>query len=243
MPRYAVTLEYLGTAFHGFQKQPGLLTVQGSLEKALLTVTGEEIKVSGAGRTDAGVHAVGQAAAFDLPFEADTEKAMRSITALLPDGAAVTSMREVADGFDPRRNALWREYRYFILNRRAPSPLVGGLSFHFPSGLDLEPMVRACALALGEHDFSAFRTGSEERSTVREVMRCEAERPFRDMVVVTVRANAFLYKMVRILCGALLEVGSGGMNLEGFSSHLEGGVKPCADPLPAHGLFLWEVGY
>ncbi|MBU4241522.1 MAG: tRNA pseudouridine(38-40) synthase TruA, partial [Actinobacteria bacterium] len=116
MTRYAITIEYRGTHFHGFQKQPGLPTVQGALENALLTFTGEETVVQGAGRTDAGVHAVGQAVAFEVPGGLNTGKATRGLNALLPPGVAITAMRAVRDDFDPRRDAIWREYRYFILN-------------------------------------------------------------------------------------------------------------------------------
>ena len=120
MPRYLLTVEYVGTDYHGFQRQAGLATVQGALEQAITAFTGMEVHVQGAGRTDAGVHAVGQAAAFDLPVEVDAGQYRASLNALLPKGVAATAMDLVREGFDPRREAAWREYRYFILNRPAP---------------------------------------------------------------------------------------------------------------------------
>lgn len=244
MARYLVTLEYRGTSFHGFQKQPGLPTIQGALESALVAFMGEEIRAHGAGRTDTGAHALGQAAAFDMPYEVDEARTIISINALLPNGISVTSMRRVSDGFDVRRDAIWREYRYFILNRTAPSALLDEFTYHFPRSLDLERMREACSLCLGEHNLSAFKAKSQEESSTRNIMVCETVEIFPGLLSLFLRANSFLYKMVRIMGGALVSVGSGRMTVEEFRSYLEkGGASPCADPLPARGLFLWLVEY
>ena len=242
--RYLVTLEYRGTPFHGFQKQPGLPTIQGALESALVAFTGEELRSQGAGRTDTGTHALCQAAAFDLPYEVDEARTIVSINALLPNGVSVTSMRRVRDGFDPRRDASWREYRYFILNRAAPSALLDEFTYHFTGSLELERMREACSACLGEHDLSAFKAKPQEESSIRNIMVCEIVEVFPGFLNFVVRANSFLYKMVRIMAGALVSVGSERMTVEEFSSYLEkGGASPCADPLPARGLFLWLVEY
>jgi tRNA pseudouridine38-40 synthase len=244
LPRYLVTVEYSGTDFHGFQKQPGLSTVQGEMESAITRFTGEDVRVMGCGRTDTGVHALGQAAAFDLSREVDIPKAFNSLNALLPRGIAVTKMVAARDGFDPRRDALWREYRYFILNRRAPSPVLEDYTHHVAASLDVELMARACGLFTGEHDFSAFRVkGSTEESSVREVLGCDFTYARADILCFRVRANAFLYRMVRIMAGAVKAVGCARMSLGELDSHLEGGDMPCAAPLPACGLFLWMVEY
>lgn len=244
MTRYLVTLEYRGSQFHGFQKQPGLPTIQGALEAALVSLTGRELRAHGAGRTDTGVHSLGQTAAFDLPFEADTGRTVVSLNALLPSGVSVSSMRKVRDDFDPRRDALWREYRYFILNRAAPSALLDEFTYHFPWSLDRELLDRACEAFRGEHDFSAFRARSQEESSVRTLHKCEVVEVFGGVLGFIVRADSFLYKMVRILTGALTSVGSGRMTLEELTGHLAGGgSSPCADPLPSRGLFLWRVVY
>ncbi|MBU4175853.1 MAG: tRNA pseudouridine(38-40) synthase TruA, partial [Actinobacteria bacterium] len=192
MTRYAITIEYRGTHFHGFQKQPGLPTVQGALENALLTFTGEETVVQGAGRTDAGVHAVGQAVAFEVPGGLNTGKATRGLNALLPPGVAITAMRAVRDDFDPRRDAIWREYRYFILNRLLPSPLLEEYTYHPPRELDLPLMEQACALVPGERDFSAFKAKSEDESCVRKVVRCELLDVAPGVICLVVRAESFL---------------------------------------------------
>ncbi len=230
--------------FHGFQKQPGLPTIQGALEGALVALTGREIRVFGAGRTDTGAHAVGQAAAFDMPGEVDAARTLVSLNALLPEGVAATTMRPVADGFDPRRDALWREYRYFILNRAAPSALLDEFTYHYSRELDVEKMNEACGAFVGRHDFSAFRAKSPDESSVRDVLACDTVEIFEGLVSIRVRADSFLYRMVRIMAGAAVSVGSGKINLEELSACIENpAAKPCADPLPARGLFLWQVAY
>lgn len=245
MPRYLVRLEYKGTGFHGFQKQPGFATVQGALESALVTYSGEEVSTAGAGRTDAGVHAVGQVATFDLSSEVETDRVMRGLNGLLPRGVAVTHMRRVPGGFDPRRDAIWREYRYLILNRRFPSPLLEEFAFHMHGELDRPLVDEACSLAVGKHNFSAFRVKAEEGSTSREVLLCETGQFdwFPGLLYLRVRAGSFLYRMVRVMAGAIVAVGTGRMSTAEFAGHLTGGSRPCAEPLPAHGLFLWEVAY
>ena len=244
LPRYLITVEYVGTDYHGFQRQAGLATVQGALEQAITTFTGQEVRVQGAGRTDAGVHAAGQAAAFDLAREADVGQFLASLNALLPRGIAATRMVMVRDGLDPRRHASWREYRYFILNRRAPSPILEAYTHHVSSPLDRDRMRMACELFAGEHDFSAFRLkGKPEETSVRRVLECELTEPYPWLLCVRVRANAFLYRMVRIMAGAVKDAGCGRMEPEDLEKHLLGGDRPCADPLPARGLFLWQVAY
>ncbi|MHB8894017.1 MAG: tRNA pseudouridine(38-40) synthase TruA [Candidatus Geothermincolia bacterium] len=244
MARYSLTLEYAGATFHGFQRQPGLSTIQGELESAVRRITGEDALVMGAGRTDAGVHAIGQVAAIDLDREVDVPRLLTGLNAVLPGGIAVTGMSEARADFDPRRDAVWREYRYFILNRSAPSPVLRDFTCHVPTPLDLSAMGRACGLVVGEHDFSAFRVkGDSAESAVRNVLECELTRPAGHMLCLRVRANAFLYRMVRILAGAVTAAGSGRMDVDELRGHLEGGTSPCADPLPAEGLFLWRVEY
>jgi tRNA pseudouridine38-40 synthase len=245
MPRYLVRLEYKGTDFHGFQKQQGVPTIQGALDSAVLAFTGEEVHSLGAGRTDAGVHALAQAAAFDLSRKLEVGRALKSVNALLPPGIAVTDMRQVPEAFDPRRDAAWREYRYFILNRACPSPLLAELAFHLAGRVDWGLAQKALALVVGEHNFSAFRVKAEEDTTLRTVLECELSLPDfpAGLVCMRVRADAFLYKMVRILAGAVVAVGCGRMSLEELEGHLGGGTRPCAEPLPAHGLYLWEVAY
>jgi tRNA pseudouridine38-40 synthase len=244
MTRYLVTLEYRGTPFHGFQKQPGLPTIQGALESALVSITGEELRVQGAGRTDTGTHALGQAAAFDMPYDVDEGRTVVSMNALLPNGISVTSMRNVRDGFDARRDAVWREYRYFILNRSSPSALLDEFTYHFTGTLEMQEMRELCSAFLGEHDLSAFKAKSQDESSVRNILKCEIVELFPGVLNFVVRANSFLYKMVRIMAGALVSAGSGRTTVEEVRGYLQNGAdSPCADPLPARGLFLWLVEY
>jgi len=245
LPNYCARVEYRGTNFHGFQKQPGIPTIQGALEDALLTLAGEYVHVLGAGRTDAGVHAAGQMVSFSLSGNFEIPMFLRSLNALLPNGIAVSHIKRVREKFDPRRDALWREYRYFILNRETPSPLLEEYAFFYSHNLDKKLLGEACELTLGEHDFSAFRVGSEEKNTVRNIMKCEVGEfdCFQGLIHITVRSNSFLYKMVRVLCRALLNVASGKWDIHDYRKKLEGGAGPCAEPLPPHGLFLWDVAY
>jgi tRNA pseudouridine38-40 synthase len=242
--RYLLKVEYAGTLFYGFQKQPGLSTVQGELEEAVFRITGERVRVMGAGRTDAGVHAIGQAVAFDLCAGIDIQRVQGGLNAVLPPGIAVGEMAAVRGDLDPRRDALWREYRYFILNRKARSPVLADYTHHVTTILDGPLIERACSLMVGVHDFSAFRVkGDKEDHAVREVKECELSRSGAGLLCIRVCANAFLYRMVRIMAGAITAAGSSRMSMDELAAHLEGGVSPCADPLPACGLFLWRVAY
>lgn len=244
LARYLITLQYVGAGFHGFQKQPFVPTVQGALEQALCTLIGRETPVLGAGRTDAGVHALGQAAAFDIEPGRDVSRIVPGLNALLPRGISVTGMARVRDDMDPRRDALWREYRFFLLNTPAPSALLEDYTVHIHKPLDKTLMSEACSRAVGEHDFSAFRAqGSPEDSGVRRVIECDLEEVWPSVLQFRVRATAFLYRMVRIMAGAVTEVGSGRASLEDLSAWLKGGDRPCAVPLPPQGLFLWKVAY
>lgn len=218
--------------------------MQGELEEAVGRITGRPTAVSGAGRTDAGVHAVGQVVSFDVEDGAELEALLAGLNAVLPRGLKVVSLRRVRDDFDPRRDALWREYRYFVLNRAAPGALLGDFTHHFRGTIDIELARQACGTMVGAHDFGAFRvSGSQAGSTWREVLLCDTRRLRGDVVLIRVRADAFLYRMARIMAGAILEVASGRMLPVELRAHLDGGDVPCAAPLPAKGLFLWRVEY
>jgi tRNA pseudouridine38-40 synthase len=243
MARYAVRMEYRGTDLYGFQRQKGLPTVQGELEKVLERIAQEPVDAVGAGRTDAGVHAAGQVVAFDLKRDITVERLQNSLNSLLPRGISVIGARETDPGFDPRRQALWREYRYFILNRRSPSAILDEFTCHIRRPLDIDRMSTACSLPVGSHDFSAFMAASEPATTSRTILECGVERVRQDVLSIIVRADSFLYRMVRIISSAVVAVGAGRMTPEEFESHLRGGEKPCAPPLPAGGLFLWRVEY
>lgn len=243
MGNYMLTLSYEGTGYKGFQKQPGLPTVQGKLEEALGRVAVLESPLYAAGRTDAGVHAKGQVVNFHGKLRVAPERLPRSLNALLPPDIAVLGCREVEEGFHARRSALAREYAYYLFLGTYPSPFLRRFSFHVGRGLDEEAMKEALSGVPGVHDFASFCRREEGRSTVREVMEA---RIFRqgELLCVRVRANAFAWMMMRMLCGALLEVGKGRWSPGSFLELLHEGERDRPVPaLPPHGLFLEKVYY
>lgn len=254
MRRTKMILEYMGTRYSGWQKQPHAPSVQEELESALSTLLREDIEVLGAGRTDAGVHAYGQVATFDTSADVDLGKVRWSLNAILPDDIAVKELEEVPYEFDARRDAAWREYHYFILNRPYPSAFFSGLTLHIARPLDVASMDAAAKHLIGKHDFAAFCQISEvEGSTVREVLEAEvksdgnivwAGEPLEGLVTIRVRAQAFLYNMVRIIAGTLLDVGSGKLSPDDVRSILDSKDRTKAGrTAPPHALTLVKVAY
>ena len=203
------TIEYDGTAFAGSQVQPNARTVQGELEEALNRLIGEETKVRLAGRTDAGVHATGQVVAFclprELPWAGGLPVLQRRLNALLPSDLALRSLRRAPRGFDPRRDARWRVYRYRILVNGARRPLEGHRTLEIDERLDVDAMRTAAALMVGERDFASLGSHAGGR-TVRHLVELRITRR-GDLVEMRVTANAFLRRMVRSIVSLLLEVG------------------------------------
>jgi tRNA pseudouridine38-40 synthase len=240
-------IEYDGTGFRGWAAQPGLRTVQGELESALATVLREEVTLTVAGRTDAGVHAWGQVASFESDADpAGIASLARSLNGLLPDDVAVTAAARAPDGFDARRDARSRTYCYRVQNRSAPSPFERGRSLWRSGALDRDEL-RACAEALlGTHDFTAFTpTETDHVRFEREIMRAEwVEEPGRGILCFWVEADAFMRNMVRALVGTMLEVAAGQRERNDFPSLLEGAPRDRAgETAPAHGLYLASVRY
>jgi tRNA pseudouridine38-40 synthase len=241
-----LTVEYDGEAFQGWQLQPGGPTVQAVLEQALATALREPVRVRGAGRTDAGVHARGQVAAVRVTnVPADLGRLQKSLNALTPDDVAVRAIEVVGDDFDPRRHARSRAYEYRILNAAAPSPFWRRHAWHLPRPLDAHAMAAAAAALVGEHDFAAFRAADAEpvRSTVRRafVSRVDHE---SELLVYRIEATAFLKHMVRNIVGTLVEVGAGVRPVEDLTAVLAGRDRTRAGPTaPPHGLCLVAVRY
>ncbi|NPV59721.1 MAG: tRNA pseudouridine(38-40) synthase TruA [Actinobacteria bacterium] len=243
MPNYMMVLEYDGTAYHGFQKQPGLPTIQGALEGALSRVAGMESPLYAAGRTDAGVHARGQVVSFHGRLKIPCARLAQALNALLPPDIAVKECAEVDDGFNARRSALAREYAYHVQCGGQPSPFDRRYVFRCRGGLDVEAMREALGAAVGVHDFAAFCRREEGKSTVRDVYEAELE-AVGEKLRIRVKANAFAWMMMRMLCGALLEVGRGKWTPDRFRDILESGESSHgAQTLPPHGLFLERVYY
>ena len=232
-------MEYDGTDFDGFQVQPGRRTVQGVLEAALARLgDGVEQRVDGAGRTDAGVHAMGQVIAFSYGGRLSATELGRSLDALLPADVALRDLRRTTSGFHPRRAARYREYRYTVWNGpRSPLRERTALGVRVP--LDTAAMARAGSVFIGRHDFGAF--GATDRSPVRTVMAVRVRRDGR-LVTIDVRAEAFLRGMVRRMVAVLLEVGLGKMDEAAVQATLVAG-GPALDgaAAPAKGLCLRRV--
>ncbi|MCL0078368.1 tRNA pseudouridine(38-40) synthase TruA [Dehalococcoidia bacterium] len=244
MAKIALLIEYEGTRYHGFQIQLNVPTIQGELERAIFKVTGEAVRLHGAGRTDAGVHARGQVATFETASALPPLTFLRALNFYLPPDISVRDACNVGMGFDVRRDALSREYRYTILNDSVYSPRHRRWAYRVTGKLDAEAMNRACEVLLGQHDFAPF-TNSEggAKNTVRTVFKAEVRREGRLMFFDMV-ANAFLPQQVRRTAGSLLRIGSGDMEVDEFremaGSGLIGAAKPVA---PAHGLCLMRVNY
>jgi len=242
--RYAGLVEYDGTDFHGWAAQPGRRTVEAELAGALSTVLRQPVKLTVAGRTDAGVHASGQVVHFDAETDLEPGRISYSTSAVLPKDAALRRCVVVPDGFDARRDATSRSYEYRVLDAPIRSPLERHRAVHVPKGLDLAVLREAAALVLGEHDFRAFTpTETHHVRFWRSVFDSRWEKEGA-LLVYRVRANSFLYGMVRALVGTMLEVARGRYGLEDFERSLRGAERSEGGPAaPARGLTLIGVGY
>lgn len=240
-------IEYDGTEFRGWAAQPGLRTVQGELEAALETALREPVKLTVAGRTDAGVHALGQVASFQTAAELPPNLAS-SLNALAPNDIAVTAAESAADGFDARRDARSRTYLYRILARRSPSPFERDRALWWPHRIDRDALDACAAALLGTHDFTAFTpTQTDHVRFEREVLAAEwtAEPAGNgDLLQFRITADAFMRNMVRALVGTMLGVSSGRFTAEQFDALLQGAQRSAAgDTAPPHGLYLESVSY
>ena len=245
LSKVLMILEYEGTQYHGFQFQPGLATVQGELESAILKLTGEGLRVIAASRTDAGVHAQGQVVSFRIRSALPAETFIKGLNYYLPEDIAVNSACRVKSDFDVRRNARSREYRYTILNRRARSPLQRRFAYSVSSPLGVESMKEACEALVGEHDFTPFAgpTASKVINFVRTVHKAEIGKK-GDLLTFDMEANSFLPQQVRRTVGALIEVGRGKKTVEEFGEMARSKKRGVAGPTaPAHGLCLMKVNY
>jgi tRNA pseudouridine38-40 synthase len=240
-----LVMEYDGSHYHGFQWQDDQPSVQGELEKALTKLTGERRRVMSASRTDAGVHARGQVVSFRTGSALETDNFVSGLNHYLPADIAVRAAYRIDDSFNVRREAVSREYSYYILNSSTRSPLREGFAYQVSGELDIEAMNRACQLLVGEHDFASFagRNGANVKSTVRHVFRAEVTRD-GELVVFNIEANSFLLHQVRNTVGVLIRVGLGKMTPDEFNSILEARELALAGPTaPACGLCLERVNY
>jgi tRNA pseudouridine38-40 synthase len=244
--RFRAVLAYDGSAYVGFQRQAaGLPTVQGAVEDALARVTGEHVMVTGAGRTDTGVHATGQVIAFDTGWGHSPEALLSALNVTLPGDIALQSIRQ-HEGFHPRFDAVSRIYNYTLFQTPVRQPLDRHRAWHFRGTLETEAVDAAAALLIGRRDFAALGQAPSGENTVRTVIRSawqRTPRPWGTMWEYTIEGDAFLQHMVRRAVGAMVDVGRGRMTVEELAEALERAALLNVHLAPPHGLVLARVRY
>jgi len=245
MRNIRLLIEYDGTNYLGWQVQPKGPTIQGVLEEKVGLLTGAPVQLFGSGRTDSGVHALGQVAHFKTESRMNILTMQRALNSLVPPDIVIQKVEEVEDSFHARKHSKSKVYEYRILNRNLRSAFHRGYVWYIPQKLNFMEMKKAARSLVGEHDFSAFRTvGSPTRTAVRRVTRAEWKRGRDGLIRFEIEANGFLKQMVRSIIGTLVEVGKGKMKAADLRKILNSKDRKEAGPTaPARGLFLKEVKY
>ncbi len=256
-----LVVAYEGSTFHGFAKNPEMPTVEGALTEALEKISQTPVQFIAAGRTDAGVHARGQVLSVDLPARIKIDSLAKKLNSLCGPHIAVREVAWADASFHARFSAIWRHYRYTILNSSTPDPFLATTAWHLHSPLDVRPMQLACDAIMGERDFSAFcrkPEGVEVRARKQTAVDGRAPKPASmkrfvmqagwkrtgDLVEFEVRANAFCHQMVRSLVGTFVDIGLAKRPPSDMMALIRSGRRHDASPIaPPHGLCLWEVGY
>ena len=244
MRRILLVVSYDGTNYHGWQLQKNAVTIEGKLNDALKSLTGEDIQVIGASRTDAGVHALGNIAVFDTESKIAGEKFVYALNARLPDDIVIQDSKEVEKDFHPRHRACRKTYEYTILNRSFPLPEYRNSAMFCYGTLDVEKMKEAVEKFVGEYDFAAFcAAGAQVETTVRRIYDASVKRE-GEKILIRITGNGFLYNMVRIIVGTLLEVGRGKILPEEIEEIIASKSRNQAGPTAqAKGLKLLEICY
>lgn len=244
MRNIKLTIEYDGKCYNGWQKQPNKLNIQGEIERAIYNITKEEIDLIGSGRTDAGVHALGQVANFKTNSEISIEKLPLAINSQLKNSIVIKEAEEVDERFHSRYNAKHKTYRYIINNSKCGTAIYRNLEYSYPFKLDAEKMKQASKYFEGEHDFKAFKSsGTSSKNSVRTIYKAIVKQE-GEKIIIELTGNGFLYNMVRIISGTLLDVGLGKIQPEEIPEMIESKDRQRAGKtLPAHGLYLVEVKY
>jgi tRNA pseudouridine38-40 synthase len=243
--RLRLLVAYDGGGFHGFAAQAGVRTVGGAMAAALERHLRHTVELTCAGRTDAGVHGWGQVVSFEARADADPAAIQRALNRALRPSIVIREAEVAEGGFDARRSATSREYRYRVLNRPVPDPFQASTSWHVPVPLDLVGMRLACDPLVGEHDFSSFcRRASPASSLVRRVRFARWVEEGEGILRFEIAASAFCHQMVRSVVGTLVEVGRGKRRAGEVSGILQARARSAAgQPAPPHGLCLWSVRY
>ena len=245
MRNFKIVIQYEGTKYQGWQRQESTgNTIQGKFEAILSKMTGSKVQIDGSGRTDAGVHAYGQVANFKIDTHMSALEILEYINRYLPEDIGVIEIREMPERFHSRLNAVGKTYRYRIWNSDLPCVFDRRYIYEFPQQLDIEAMRRAAAYCIGRHDFKAFTSNKKsKKSTVRTIESIEIQQNGPE-IVITYKGDGFLYHMVRILTGTLIEVGQGTRHAEEMERLIASGTREMAGALaPAKGLTLMEVRY
>ena len=243
--RVRLVVAYDGTNYHGWQLQPGAVTIESVLNEALTRLLGEPIQVIGASRTDSGVHSMGNVAVFDTVHRMPADKISFALNQRLPEDIRIQSSEQVADAWHPRKCSCIKTYEYRILNRKMELPSERLYSYFCHYDLNLEKMRQAAAFLEGEHDFKSFcNVRTQVLDTVRTVYEIKIDRRDNDIIAIRVTGNGFLYNMVRILAGTLLSVGMGQREPEDMVKILAACDRAAAGPTaPAKGLMLLKMEY
>lgn len=244
MNNIKLTLEYDGTNYYGWQKQKGMKTIQGEIEEALLLVTKEPCEVTGSSRTDAGVHAKGFVANFKTNSNVPPERFREALNIKLPNDIVVIKSEKVEEYFHARYCAKGKTYEYYILNDQVPSALMRNQVYHYKYDLNIEEMKKGATQFIGTHDFAAFKTqGSSVKGSIRTIFDVKVEK-IEKIIKISVSGDGFLYNMVRIIVGTLIEVGRGKNKPEYIKEIITKKDRKLAGfCVPAKGLFLKEVYY
>lgn len=244
MRNLKLTLRYDGSVFHGWQFQPNCVTVEEELKKACFQILREEVKIQSCSRTDAGVHANMFCCNFKTNCERENSKIMVGLNAVLPESVAVYACDDVSDDFHARYSCKGKEYIYKIWNERQRNPFYNKYALHYPRKLDVALLDKAAKAFVGEHDFAALcSSGSSVLSTVRTVYDCSVEKE-NELVIFKVRGNGFLYNMVRIMVGTLLEVNDGKIPADSISDIINSKKRERSGiTAPPQGLYLNRVFY
>ena len=244
MRNIKLTIEYDGKDFKGWQKQPNKLNIQGEIEKAIENITGEKVELIASGRTDAGVHAMGQVANFKTNSNMPIEKIPIAINSQVKNSIRIQNAEEVDENFHSRVNCKKKTYRYVVDNSKYGSAIYRNISYHMPIKLDVEEMKKAIKYFEGEHDFKAFKSsGTSSKSSVRTIYKADIITEGTN-IAIDLTGNGFLYNMVRIIAGTLVDVGLGKIKPDDIPEIIASKDRTKAGKtLPPHGLMLLNVVY